>query len=430
MALFDHLPGNMSGRQKDDLHCAANQEQTHSLLLNTAKMSDDDFISLFPSLESHPFLEHVYYYKKEECEFGKISYFDLGVYSIQDSSAMLPPFILSPKKGEVVLDLCAAPGGKSVFMSLSSAQEALIVANDISFSRAKDLSSNIERMGLGNVIVSNDDFSAKCFELEGYFDAIMLDVPCSGGALMRKNAQAKEEWSEAKMNRCLAMQKSLLEQAYVMLKKGGRMVYSTCSFCVEEDEEVLASFLTSHNDMKAKPVEERNGYFHGEIIKEAVYLFPSLYKGEGQFFCLLEKEGDEKTPERKKNQEKEYQEILSFFGLDKRSANSSKDVLWSLPFSVSLPCLHLLREGLKVASFPSLEPDHALSHYLGKDALIELSKEQALSYLRGETFPLSLPNGFYAAGYQGIGLGFFKMAGGKMKNHLPKGLRKSKPIIP
>ncbi len=429
MNLDAYLPENLKKEERDALFASFEKEQTHSLVLNHSKVSDEDFRKRFPKAVPHPFLEHVYSYKKEDCEFGKMALYDLGCYSIQDSAAMVPPFILSPKPGETVLDLCAAPGGKTVFLSLLSGGESVVLANDISLSRAKELSSNVERMGLGNVIVTNDDFAKKSSYYPSSFDCILLDAPCSGSAMARKNAQAKAEWSPSKMKRCAELQLALLEQAYSMLKPGGRMVYSTCSFCYEENEGVLLSFLGKHEDMHPSKTEERPGYFHGKAIPEGVYLFPFLYEGEGQFFCLLKKDGE--APLLKKEPPKNCigNEFFSFFGLEGRYNFESNSSLWSLPFYFPLANLQVLRAGLKVASAPFEEPNHALSHYLPPSFQVELDESEARRFLRGETFPLDLPDGYYLASCSGKGLGFFKMAKGQMKNHYPKGLRRNYKFI-
>ncbi len=429
MDLPAHLPKNLKSEQVDALFASFQGEQTHSLVLNQAKMGDEEFRARFPLIEPHPFLKHVYSYKKEDYEFGKMALYDLGCYSIQDSAAMIPPYVLNPRKGERVLDLCAAPGGKSIFLSLLCQQEAIVLANDISLSRAKELSSNVERMGLGNVVVANDDFSKKCASYAEFFDAIMLDVPCSGTAMMRKNAQARQEWSPSKMERCVEMQLSLLEQAYAMLIPGGRMVYSTCSFCYEEDEGAILSFLSRHLDMHPQAFEDRPCYFHGEKVPESVYLFPFLYPGEGQFLCLLEKEGESKPREREGKKATQYADYFSFYGLEDRANYQREDALWSLPFAFPFERVNLLRAGLKVSSFPFEEPDNALAHYLGKEHQVELSQSEALRFLKGETLPMSLGDGYYLASYEGKGLGFFKMAKGQMKNRYPKGLRRSHKLI-
>ncbi len=429
MVLDAYLPKNMKKEQKDALLSSLDAAPTHTLVLNERKLADEEFRKRFPSALPHPFLKHVYSYDKAECEFGKMALYDLGCYSIQDSAAMLPPYVLAPKKGERILDLCAAPGGKSIFLSLLSGQEAVIYANDISLSRSKELSSNVERMGLGDIIVTNDDFSKKTDQYFGYFDAIMLDVPCSGTAMWRKNPQAKREWSSAKMERCLEMQRPLLETAYSLLKPGGRMVYSTCSFCYEEDEGMLASFLLRHPDMHPQAIEEHEGYFHGETVPEGVYIFPSLYKGEGQFLCLLKKDGEAGSLTASNQKNTDYDDYFSFFGLEGRDNFEAKDALWSLPFPCKFDGLSVLRLGLKVSSSPYLEPDNALAHYLGSEYQAELSEKEALRYLKGETFPIELEEGFYVASFEGKGLGFFKMVKGQMKNRLPKGLRKSYRFI-
>ncbi len=429
MNLDAHLPKNLKKEEREALYASFEKEQTHSLVLNPSKLSDEEFQKRFPKAIPHPFLKHVYSYKKEDYEFGKMALYDLGCYSIQDSAAMVPPFILSPKQGETVLDLCAAPGGKTIFLSLLSDQGSVVLANDISLSRAKELSSNVERMGLGNVIVTNDDFSKKSAYYASFFDCIMLDAPCSGSAMARKNAQAKEEWSPSKMDRCVELQLTLLEQAYAMLKPGGRMVYSTCSFCYEEDEGVLLSFLSKHNDMHPSKIEERPGYFHGETIPEGVYLFPSLYEGEGQFFCLLKKDGDTLPFKKDSPKNSLSGEFFSFFDLEGRYNYESNDSLWSLPFYFPITNLQVLRAGLKVASSPFEEPDHALSHYLPSSFQVELDENKALRFLKGETFPMDLGDGYYLASYLGKGLGFFKMVKGQMKNRYPKGLRRNYKFI-
>lgn len=429
MNLDAHLPKNLKSHQIEALYESLKEQRTHSLVLNPSKESDEAFLARFPRLSPHPFLEHVYSYKKEEYDFGKMALYDLGCYSIQDSASMLPAFALSPRKGEKVLDLCAAPGGKTILLSLLSRQGSLVIANDISLPRAKELSRNVERMGLGNVIVTNDDFAKKSRCYDSFFDCILLDAPCSGSAMARKNAQAEEEWSEAKMARCLKLQSALLEVAYPMLKQGGRLVYATCSFCYEEDEGVLASFLSKHEDIHPQSLAERQGYFHGETIPEAVYLFPSLYPGEGQFFCLLKKEGGGKEHPLASKAETPHNDFFSFFGLQGRYNFESKGALWSLPFFFPTEGLSALRLGLKVASSPFQEPDHALSRYLAPAFQVELSEKEALSYLKGETFPLDLKDGYYLASYSKKGLGFFKMAKGKMKNRYPKGLRRNYKFI-
>lgn len=417
-----HLPPSLV----EGLRRCRKEEETHALYLNPEKFDNSSFLSLFPKVKPHPIVPHAYLYSKTDYEFGKSFYYDVGAYSIQDASSMLPPFFLDPKPGENVLDLCAAPGGKTILLSLLMEGEGILLSNDISPSRAKALSSNVERMGLGNVIVTNADFSKHHQEFRERFDKILLDAPCSGSAMFRKNAQAEKEWSPSKVRECASTQKELLEQAYSMLKKGGRMLYSTCSFSYEEDEGALLHFLASHPDVKPLPVAESPCFYHGKDVPESILLLPSLFPGEGQFLCLLEKEGSSSpSVPIKRSPSEAHQEPFSFFGLQKRHCEEHSDCLWSLPRRFDTGSLTPLRLGLKVAMGPYFEPDQALAHYLGKEHQVELTDEQALSYCRGETFPLALGEGYYLAAYRGMGIGFFKMAKGKMKNHYPKGLRRN-----
>ena len=416
-----HLPPSLV----ETLQISAEEENTHALYLNLAKMSEEAFLSRFPKVKPHPLLPHAFLYSKSDYEFGKSFYYDMGVYSIQDASSMLPPFYLDPKPGETVLDLCAAPGGKSILLSLLMQGRGILLSNDLSPSRAKSLSSNIERMGLGNVIVCNDDFSRHATESNETFAQTLLDAPCSGSAMFRKSEQSRKEWSEAKVRECALIQAELLEEAYAMLKPGGRLLYSTCSFSYEEDEGALSSFLSKHPDMKTIQVQESPLFYRGKEIPDSVLLLPCLFPGEGQFLCLLEKEGSlEGTSEKYCASKTGFEDLLGFYGLSDRFNFLSSSCLWSLPRFFDTKSLHTLRKGLKVAEGPYFEPDQSLAHYLGADYQVELTSSQALSFCKGETFPLCLGDGYYLASYQGVGIGFFKMAKGKMKNHYPKGLRR------
>ena len=418
---LNHFPPEVSSK----LFASFSKERTHALYLNAKKMPEEVFLSRFPKLTPHPFIPHAYLYDPEDYEFGKSCLYDFGVYSIQDASAMVPPFALNPKKGERILDLCASPGGKSILASLLMEGGGVLLSNDISPARAKDLSSNIERMGLGNVIVANQDFSEAYSRFLETFDGILLDAPCSGSFMFRKNAQAEREWSEQKVRRCACIQRSLLESCYAMLKKGGRMVYSTCSLSFQENEGMILDFLSRHPDMKPAAIPEEEGFCHPSSLKEAVYLLPCFFPGEGQFLCLLRKGGSSPLEPEAKEKSKEHSSFFDFFGLSSLHQIENPGSLSCLPMAFPTKGIRLLRNGLLVSDFPYSEPSQSLAHYLGEDYQVELSKEQAASFCRGETFPLPLGEGYYLAAYQGLGIGWFKMVQGKMKNHYPKGLRRN-----
>lgn len=429
MKFFEHVASSLGEDEANRLVASFNDKPTHCLLLDVNKLDEERFISLYPKVIPHPVVPHAFYYEKEDYDFGKSLLYEAGAISIEDASAMLPFHFLAPKPGERVLDMCAAPGGKSVGLSLLMDGQGVILSNDVSYQRARSLSQNIERMGLGNLVVSASDFSLPQTQLAESFDAILLDAPCSGSAMFRKNPLAEADWSYEKVLSLAKKQAILLENAYFLLSPGGRLLYSTCSFSYEEDEGVIIPFLRDHPDMHIVPLKDDPSFYHHPDLPDAIHLFPHRFKGEGQFLALLKKDGEPKrSTQRRPNPIKDrdllalIEEYPELEGRDNRLALNCYQSL-SMPFDAK--GLPLLRYGIRLFEPSShLVPEHHLSHFLPSSYSIPLNKEQAEAYLRGESFPLEGGKGFRILSYDGLNLGYGKISQGVVKNHCPKGLRK------
>ncbi len=393
----------------------------HGLVLNTSKLSEKDLLALYPNLkkmDDHPL---GYRYDANEYPLGKSLPFDLGAFYITDPSASLVSSFLSPVKNARVLDMCAAPGGKSIGLSLLR-PDVTILSNDISYPRAKELSGNVERMGLSNIAVTCADFSSYYHKFNEYFDAIILDAPCSGSAMFRKNQMAQDLWSVDKVNKCAAIQTNLLEMAYSMLKKGGRIIYSTCSFSKEEDLDQINGLLLKHQDMKMLQLPDNPGYFRHPDLPEAIFLFPHRYQGEGQFIALLEKEGSLSLVQSRNNPAPKRLPIdISPYGLDGFDFLGKDGSLYAINNHLDINGLPLLRYGVKVGE--DVKPDFALARSLSAEKCLPLDKKTAHDYLYGLTFPSKEKDGYYPVAYNGMSLGFIKVSQGTAKNHYPKGLR-------
>ena len=414
--------------EAEALIASLDEPRTHALVLHPKKMEDDRFLSLFPKVKKHPFVPHAYLYDPADYDFGKSFLYDVGAFSIQDASSMMVPFLLDPKPGERLLDLCAAPGGKTLLSSFLMEDEGLILANDISFPRAKTLSSAVERMGRGNIIVNSSDFSFSAPSFEGFFDKILLDAPCSGSAMARKNEEARKEWSPAKVHRCALEQAALLDLCAPMLRPGGILAYSTCSFSREENEEQILAFLARHEDFyPVKAPVDSPLFYHDRALMEGIHFLPHLFPGEGQYLVLLQKKGESSRKEflpKKDPLARKYAAFLASFGLENRENLSSRGKFYSLSEPFPLDKLNTLRLGVKLFELRDIYfPDHALARYLGPEHSIPLDEKNARAYLRGETFPLAGPEGFRIVSYGGLNLGWVKIVKGVAKNHYPKGLR-------
>ena len=392
--------------------------------VNTLKISPQEFAARFPVGEGVAWEENGFYSTQEKV--GGHPYHFAGLFYSQEPSAMCAAPLLEVKPGERVLDLCSAPGGKGTRLAADLQGEGLIVLNEPISSRAKILSSNVERMGIENAVVTNEYPDALAKKLEEYFHKIMVDAPCSGEGMFRKNAdEALAEWSEENVAICAARQRQILDAATKMLAVGGRLVYSTCTFANEEDEGQVRDYLQSHPEMTLIRMEK---------------LYPHKVRGEGHFAAVFEKtvgyQKDAKVQKRSCSSpaDKAYRDFEKtfFLGEKKRNLHEADGVLYALPDNVfDWKGLGVLRVGLRLGEVKNgrFTPSHALAMASKKEQCrnivdLPLQDERVEKYLRGETIEASGSNGWCLVCVDGYPLGIGKRVEGVVKNHLPKGIRK------
>lgn len=272
----------------------------YGLRVNTLKISVEDFLRISPfKLEPIPWTKDGFYYSEGESP-GRHPYYYAGLYYIQEPSAMLPAEVLDAKPGERVLDLCAAPGGKTVQIAAGMKGQGLLVANDINSDRVKALVKNVELCGVRNVIVTNDLPGKLAVNFKGFFDRILVDAPCSGEGMFRKDEDAARSWESFKCDKCSCMQWEILQHVDRMLKPGGTLVYSTCTFSPEEDEKMIARFMDAFGYYELADISKLAGIAGGRPewadgrsdFVRAARLWPHKLKGEGHFVALLRKSAD------------------------------------------------------------------------------------------------------------------------------------------
>ena len=421
MEFLEHLKIYLSEEEIVSLATSLSQKSEHALLLNTAKLSQERLLELFPSLKKHPIVNNAFLYEKEQLDLGKSIYHELGCFYLQEPSAMVPAFLLNPSEEDIVLDLCAAPGGKSVQASFLMNNKGLIIANDIARNRAFAISENAERLGLGNLLITNNDFSSIYHHFVNTFDKIILDAPCSGSGMFRKENKMKEDWSYQKVLKCAEIQKSLIDIAYEMLKPGGLMVYSTCSFSYEEDEEIVKHLL-NHTDASLEEIPYSDLY-HQSKSGIGVHLFPSIFPGEGQFIALIKKPGQIIHTTKKKEKNDSLYKIATPYPYIKKYG----DYLYTMPLDFNVKHLNVIRYGVKVGQIDKndIRYDYHYAHFINDFSnILEIKQEDVYNYCLGESINEATQKGYVLLRYQGINIDIAKSDGRLVKNRLPKGLRK------
>ncbi len=419
MDFKNHLKKYLSEQEIDKLISSFNEKEHKGFYLNTNKMSKEEMHKHFPNAKPHPIVPNGYLFDQDEYKLGKLVYHELGAYYIQDPSAMLVSHFLEPKPGQLILDLCAAPGGKSVMASLLMKEKGQLISNDLSKSRANVLLQNVERMGLGNVIVTSFDFSNFKKEFQNAFDAIILDAPCSGSGMFRKMSEMKDDWTYEKVLKNSAIQKELILMAYSMLKEGGTLMYSTCSYSYEEDEEVI-EYLLANTFAKLEYIEDFEGFYRSPKYPETIHLFPHKFVGEGHYIAKIRKPGvlvgeiDEEFIIIKQEFSKGNVKQESRYKLNKKLPQKVID--------------YALRPGLFIDTSINgkIVPSHHFSHNENNYPTIKINKEELIKYLKGESLIRNdLKDGYYFVRYENKNAGCVHKVGSTLKNLYPKGLRKS-----
>ena len=376
-------------------------------------------------------------YLLPESRPGLHPYHDAGLYYLQEASAMAPVGLLDVRPGQRVLDLCAAPGGKTTQIAEKMQGMGLLVCNEIHPKRAKILSSNIERMGVANALVLNEHPAKLAERFPAYFDRILVDAPCSGEGMFRKEEAAVTDWSEETVAMCAARQQEILASAAQMLAPNGRLVYSTCTFAPEENEGVISRFLQTHPEFSVVEVDApwfcagRPDWIEApaEGVEYCFRLMPHKLKGEGHFAACLQKADvgcrGERPLQKTVPMPAEAKEFLPparecvFFG----------ETCFAVPEELpDLKSLKVLRAGLELGELRKgrFVPAHALALW-HKDypnvANFAADSREIAAYLRGETL-LAPQKGWVLVCVDGYSLGWAKGDGNVLKNHYPKGLRR------
>ena len=363
---------------------------------------------------------------------GLHPYHDAGVYYLQEASAMAPAVLLNPQPGERILDLCAAPGGKTTQIAGKMGGQGLLVCNEIHPKRAKILSQNVERMAISNALVLNEAPATLAQRFPGFFDRILVDAPCSGEGMFRKEAAAVADWTEELVDMCARRQGEILDAAAKMLRPGGRLVYSTCTFAPREDEEAVAAFLERHPDFAPEKVDApwftpgENGSFR---------LWPHKLLGEGHFAAVLRRmdgNGEDGNPASGASLPGGWLRFAREQGISLPAGKAVRfgdTLFWAPEEMPDISRLRVLRPGLELGTLKKdrLEPAHALALWLRPregDARLAPDSPELAGYLRGETIPGSR-RGFQLICAGEYTLGWAKGDGQILKNHYPKGLRRA-----
>lgn len=373
------------------------------------------------------------YYYDPDSRPGLHPYHEAGVYYLQEASAMASAALLEPQPGEIILDLCAAPGGKSTQIAGRMQGKGLLVSNEINQKRAKVLSRNIERLGIANTVVTNESPAALADRFPGFFHRIMVDAPCSGEGMFRKEEAAITDWSEENVEMCARRQAEILDCAAAMLRPGGRLVYSTCTFAPQEDEEAVEAFLARHPEFKTESV---NAPWFQESRPGMYRLWPHKLLGEGHFAAVLRKmdcreETADVNPDKPMPLPKAFLTFAKELDIalpDGQAVTFGDTLYWMPPQMPALHRLRVLRPGLELGTLKKdrFEPAHALAlwlkHCKNEISLSPESKELA-AYLHGEAIPCTV-RGWCLVKVGAYSLGWGKGDGNQLKNHYPKGLRK------
>lgn len=426
------------------------KERTYGLRYNPLKIEKERLQSLLLQehmmLEKIPWAEEGFYYHAD-AHPGKLPLHEAGAYYIQEPSAMITVHLLDPKPGEKILDLCAAPGGKSTHIAGRMHGEGLLVSNEVISQRAKKLSRNIERMGIRNAVVCNETPKRLAERFPLFFDKIVVDAPCSGEGMFRKDIQSCGEWSLEQVEICAARQRDILEQAAMMLKPGGSLVYSTCTFAPQENEQNAAWFVRQHPQF---------------VLETSEQLWPHLQRAEGHYAALFRKKNSDEQavyPEQNKNKNKDkdrvsasdrqkqdkmfYEQFAQFCSdtltvktqnwllgqIEKGRLTAFGDQFYLLPPEITdLDGLKIERAGLKIGCCKKnrFEPSHALAMALRPEEVKQsLELEEPQRYIQGETISCGMKKGWTLVTVRECSLGWGKASNGMLKNHYPKGLRRT-----
>ena len=451
--LFEERMQKLLGEEFDAFSQSYDLPLRRGLRVNTSKITTEKFLDVFPlQLIPSPFADNAFYLDAD-FKAGSDPLHHCGAYYMQEPSATSAVTVLDPQPGEWVLDLCAAPGGKSTQIAAKLNSTGLLWSNEYVPSRAKILQQNLERCGVRNAVVSNRDTAPLCDNLAGLFDAVLVDAPCSGEGMFRKEPQALTEWSMDNIDLCAKRQAEILHNAAQAVKSGGRLVYSTCTFAPEENECVVASFLASHPEFALVPIDVSWGRpgFSADVVREFCPNIDAQYNlsycrrilpqdgGEGHFIALFHKEGESHTATFSNNNRANNNYVQEALNLYRTCFNDSPDgdfivvgdAIRLIPHN--LPDCHnlgVLGAGVSVATICKnrLEPHHAAFIASSKESCTQAldfrpDDPQLRAFLHGEEIPCPDYKGWTAVCVAGIPVGFGKASGGKLKNRYPKGLR-------
>lgn len=453
MILPEEYISKMKELLKDefDLYIDSFNEKSHlGLRANTLKTTPEELKTLLNiPLEPVPWCPEGYYYSDSERP-AKSPYYYAGLFYIQEPSAMSTAALLPINENDRVLDLCAAPGGKSTQIAAKLKGTGVLVSNDISASRCKALLKNIELSGVSNAVVANETPEKLAIKFKGFFDKIIIDAPCSGEGMFRKDAEAVKNWCNNKSDMYCDLQRDILHSAKDMLCDGGIIAYSTCTFSPEENEAIIDEFIQNNPEFELLEVNKSLGFSDGNPLwtqskstelKKCGRLWPYKIKGEGHFLALIKKKDDQNKEIIQFNSiEKIKDENLKYFYefmLENMNFEISENLkihgtsLMQIPFGLNLDKLRIVRSGLLLGELKTkrFEPSQAFAMTLKKDDVknsisFNIDDQRVIRYLKGESFEVENCNdGWNLVLLDRFPLGWCKVQKGRLKNKYLAGWR-------